>query len=244
MPQHVFYAIVGAMNRLDAEAPPTAFTLDQVSVHRGGTVLLSEISADIPAGACTALVGPSGAGKSTLLRLLNRLLDPTSGRVLCGGVPISDLDVLSLRRRISLIAQQPVLLTGRIADELRVGRPDLTDAEAAELLDRSGLPPGLASRSTEGLSGGEAQRLCLARSLAVGPSVLLLDEPTSALDARSSAAVEDALRALVADGGTVVIVSHEIDQARRLGDQVLVLAGGRLAEQGRPENIAYLGSTS
>jgi putative ABC transport system ATP-binding protein len=218
--------------------------LERVSVHRGGTALLSEISADVPAGACTALVGRSGAGKSTLLRLLNRLEEPSSGRVLREGVPIPSLDVLELRREVSLIGQHPVLLTGLVADELRVGRPGLTDAEIAELLDRAGLSPDLAGRGTQGLSGGEAQRLCLARALAVRPRVLLLDEPTSALDAAASAAVERVVRDLVGDGGTAVIVSHRMDQARRLGDQVLVLARGRLVERGGPERIEYLGRTS
>jgi putative ABC transport system ATP-binding protein len=232
------------MNRPHPQGPPPAFTLERVGVRRGGTALLSEVSAEIPSGACTVLVGHSGSGKTTLLRLLNRLEEPSSGRVLCDGVPVTDMGVLGLRRRVGLLGQHPVLLTGSVADELRVGRPDLSETEAAELLTRAGLSPDLAARGTQGLSGGEAQRLGLARALAVRPRVLLLDEPTSALDAESSAAVERVVGGLVSDGGTVVIVSHRIEQARRLGDLVLVLSGGRIVERGRPESVAYLRSTS
>src|SRR5262249_37785035 len=151
-----------------------------------------------------------GSGKSTLLRLLNRLVEPTAGRVLLNGVPLPALEVLGLRRRVGLVAQQPVLLADRVADDLRVGRPELDDDRAAELLARVGLPAGFEERGTRGLSGGEAQRVCLARALAVEPEVLLLDEPTSALDGVNVAVVADLAREHVAGGGTVVLVSHDL----------------------------------
>ena len=100
------------------------FVLEQASVVRGPARPLDAVSATIPAGWCTAAVGRSGAGKSTLLRLLNRLDEPTTGRVLLDGAPITELDVLALRRRVGLVAQRPVLLTGQVAHEIRVGRPD------------------------------------------------------------------------------------------------------------------------
>jgi UDP-glucose/iron transport system ATP-binding protein len=216
------------------------FTLDYVTVEHGGNTLIHAICADIPAAACTALVGPSGAGKSTLLRLLNRLAEPTSGTVRFRQQPLPSLDVLTLRHRVGLVGQQPVLLTDHVRDELRVGRRDLDDDEAAALLKRVGLPMEMLGRKTAGLSGGEAQRICLARALAVGPEVLLLDEPTSALDAASAQAVERTTLELVAAGMAVVLVSHNTAQARRLADYVLVLRDGRLADSGPAEQIAYL----
>jgi putative ABC transport system ATP-binding protein len=116
------------------------FTLDAITVTRGPVRLLDGVSGCIEMGRCTAVVGPSGAGKSTLLRVLNRLEDPTVGRVLLDGKPIGEMDVPALRRRVGLVAQRPVLLTDRVADELRVGRLDLAAERSLTLLQRVGLP--------------------------------------------------------------------------------------------------------
>ncbi|EST35080.1 ABC transporter ATP-binding protein [Streptomyces roseochromogenus] len=218
----------------------TAFALDQVTVRRGDATLLEEITCAIPASACTALVGPSGAGKTTLLRLLNRLEEPTTGTVTFQDRPLPAWNVLTLRRRVTLVGQQPVLLTDTVMDDLRVGRPDLDRHEAATLLDRAHLPAAYLDRPTTNLSGGEAQRVCLARALAVTPQALLLDEPTSALDAVGTAAVEGVVRDLVADGLTVVLVSHNTAQARRVSDHVLVLDHGHLVDQGEAHRVDYL----
>ena len=204
------------------------FHLDEVAVTVGSAQLLGPITTDIPGGQCTAVVGPSGAGKSTLLRLLNRLTEPSSGRILLDGTPLPELDVLALRRRVGLVAQRPVLLTDRVADELRVGRPELTDQRVVELLGRVGLPVEVAERDTGGLSGGESQRVCLARALAVEPDVLLLDEPTSALDGPNAALIADLVRDHVAAGGTVVLVSHDRSVVRSVADRVLTLEHGNL----------------
>ncbi|UJB46713.1 phosphate ABC transporter ATP-binding protein [Streptomyces sp. A1-5] len=214
--------------------------MNHVTVEHDGNALLHAICAEIPAAACTALVGPSGAGESTLLRLLNRLGEPTSGTVRFHGRPLASLDVLSLRRRVGLVGQQPVLLTETVHDELSVGRPGLDDEQADALLRQVGLPPAMLGRTTSGLSGGEAQRVCLARALAVEPEVLLLDEPTSALDAASARAVERTVRDLVGAGLCVVLVSHNLAQARRVADHVLVLSSGRLADAGPADQVAYL----
>src|SRR5215468_4335399 len=112
------------------------FTLDRVTVRRGGALLLDEVTCHIPAGTCTALTGPSGAGKTTLLRLLNRLDEPDAGQIHLHGQPLPSLDVLALRRRVALVAQAPVLLTSHVLDELRAGQPCLSEDQAAALLEQ------------------------------------------------------------------------------------------------------------
>jgi putative ABC transport system ATP-binding protein len=208
------------------------FHLEQVSVTRGPATLLTGISACIPGGRCTAVTGASGAGKSTLLRVLNRLTEPTTGHITLDGVPIVDLDVSSLRRRVGLVAQASVLLTDRVLDEVRVGRDDLPKAGVVELLARVGLEPQFTLRATAELSGGEAQRLCLARALAVEPDVLLLDEPTSALDGASAEVIGALVADYVSAGGTVVLVSHDRSLIESVAAQVLVLDRGRLVPTG------------
>jgi putative ABC transport system ATP-binding protein len=219
-------------------------TLEDVAVVRAGTRVLDGVSATFLAGRCTAVVGPSGAGKSTLLRLLDRLEEPTSGRVLLDGRPLPSYDVLDVRRRVGLVQQAPVLLGSTVLDDLRVGRPTLTEHEAAALLVRAGLPDQPCDRATASLSGGEAQRLCLARALAVGPQVLLLDEPTSALDAVAAMSVERVVRSLITEGLTAVLVSHDLRQAQRLADDVLVLRDGRVEESGPAADSRYLAGAS
>ena len=216
------------------------FVLDDVTVASGPNRLLDQISAHIPAGECTAIVGPSGAGKSTLLRLLNRLVEPSHGRVLLEGVPLVELDVLALRRHVGLVPQHPTLLTDRVCDELRVGSPDLPADRLAHLLGRVGLPSSLTERRTAELSGGEAQRVCLARALAVAPRVLVLDEPTSALDGLNAALIADLARDHIITGGTVVLAGHDLTVIRRIADTVLELDHGRLIQAGPADTIDYL----
>lgn len=215
------------------------FRLEQVTVIRGTATLLAHVTASIPAGRCTAVTGASGAGKTTLLRVLNRLTEPTTGRVLLDGAPLAELDVLALRRRVGLVAQAPVLLTDRVLDEVRVGRHELPEAQAVELLARVGLAPRFTVRATAELSGGEVQRLCLARSLAVEPDVVLLDEPTSALDGPSAAVIGALVREHVSAGGTVVLVSHDHDLIGRVAEQVLVLKHGHLVVDGCPGDFDH-----
>lgn len=213
-----------------------AFSLDAVTVTRpagkGETRLLDEVRLDIHAGRCTVIVGPSGAGKSTLLRLLNRLEEPTAGRLLFDDRPIAGYDVLELRARVGMVAQAPVLLADTVLDDLRVAVGQLSPAAAAALLARVGLADDFLTRATAGLSGGEAQRVCLARALALDPQVLLLDEPTSALDAFAAHSVEQVVRALVTRELTTVMVAHDLRQAERLADDVVVLIAGRVADAG------------
>ncbi len=220
-----------------------AFVLSEVVVRRCGVTVLDGVSAVIGAGTCTAVTGPSGAGKTTLLRLLNRLDDPASGRITYRGVPIDSLDVVTLRRRVGLVAQHPTLLTARVADELRAGNPALDDVSAVALLTRVGLDADFLHRATTGLSGGEAQRVCLARALALDPEVLVADEPTASLDAASAAAVDRIIADLVSRGRTVVMACHDVERLR-LADQVLVLRAGQVVEAGPPSQLDYLRSGS
>ncbi len=183
-----------------------------------GPIVMS-FDATIPAEGLTAMVGPSGAGKSTLLRLLSRLDDPDGGSVLLEGTDVRDYDVLSLRRRVQHVGQVPVTFPGTVADNVAVARG--AGGEVRKLLQRVGLPGSLEGREADRLSVGEAQRLCLARALAVGPDVLVLDEPTSALDAASKTGIEALIRSLADDGLTVVMVTHEVRQADELADHVI-----------------------
>jgi putative ABC transport system ATP-binding protein len=217
------------------------FRLDRVTTTRGTGDAhvhpLRGVTAEIEAGGVTVVVGPSGSGKTTLLRLLNRMEEPSGGSVLLEGRPLSDIDVLALRRRVGLLLQVPTPFAGTVRANLRAGRPELEDTAAMELLQRVGLDESFAGREATSLSGGEAQRVCLARALAVGPRVLLLDEPTSALDPFATAAVEDAVRSLVADGLTAVWVCHDQRQAQRVGDRALVVHSGQVVEQGPVDRV-------
>ena len=163
--------------------------------------IVAGFTAAVPAGQLTVIVGPSGAGKTTLLRLLNRLDDPDDGAVLFAGQDVRAYDVLDLRRRIQVVGQVPVTFPGTVADNV--------GGDTTALLARVGLNPALATREADRLSVGEAQRMCLARSLALGPEVLALDEPTSALDTTSKAGIEELIVGLARSGLTVVMVTHD-----------------------------------
>lgn len=207
------------------------FELEGVTATRAGRVVFEGLRADLAEGA-TGIVGPSGVGKSTLLRLLNRLADPSAGTVRYRGRDLREHDVLKLRREVGLVPQLPALLEGTVADNVLFG-PRLAKraADVAESLRLAGLDPAFEPRRADALSVGEQQRVMLARTLALQPSVLLLDEPTAALDDTSKAAIERTLRDLRERLGlSFVLVTHDLDQAARLADRVLVLEPGALSE--------------
>ena len=176
------------------------------------------------------LVGPSGAGKSTLLRLCNRLEVPTSGCVRFRGDDVGTLDPLALRRRVGMVFQRPTPFPGTVVENLRVAEPALRDREAGAALERVGLAPELLGRPATELSGGEAQRVCLARTLVTEPEVVLMDEPASSVDRNARLALERLACDLVRDGVSVLWVTHDLDQMRRIADYVVVVIGGRLAD--------------
>jgi putative ABC transport system ATP-binding protein len=206
-----------------------AFEFDRVTVVRAGRRVLDEVTAWIPAAGITVVSGPSGAGKTTLLRLCNRLEIPDAGEVRYRGQPLDELDPLALRRRVGMVFQRPTPFPGTVADNLAVARPDASDGELSTALDRVALDPGLLGQEARTLSGGELQRMCLARTLITGPETLLLDEPTSALDEQPTLVFENTARALAAQGITLVWVTHDNAQARRIADQAYRLRDGNLA---------------
>jgi putative ABC transport system ATP-binding protein len=204
------------------------FELDEVTVAGVERPRLVEVSLALHDGGITVLQGPSGSGKSTLLRLLNRLEAPDAGSVRYRGEDLTARDVLAHRREVGMVFQAPILFPGTVADNLAVAAP--LDPPAL-LLERAGLPASFLTREAGTLSGGEAQRACLARALATRPRALLMDEPTSALDHDATLIIERLARALAGDGVPIVLVSHDREQARRMGDRVVALRDGRVVSK-------------
>lgn len=203
------------------------FEFLDVVVERRQVRALDGLTAAIPGQGVTAVFGPSGAGKSTLLRLCNRLEVPTSGRVTFFGEDIASTDPLWLRRRVGMCFQRPTPFPGTVADNLRVADPDASEERMRETLSRVALTGSWLERDASALSGGEAQRMCLARTLMAQPQVLLLDEPTSAVDAHAARGIEGAVRELAADGIPALWVSHDPAQVERAADRVLRIERGR-----------------
>lgn len=204
------------------------FVFDSVGLRVGEAVVLAGIDAEIADRGVTAIVGPSGSGKSTLLRCCNRLEAPTSGEILYRGSELTALDPLVHRRRVAMVFQRPTAFAGSVLDNLRVAAPGLDLDAGAELLDRVGLPAAMLDQVADSLSGGEAQRMTLARALATEPEVLLADECTSALDDEAKATLERLARSLAESGMPVVWVTHDRAQVDRLADAVLALDAGRV----------------
>ena len=218
----------------DADATTPCFEFVDVSLLApGGESILSGVDATVANGGITVLVGPSGSGKSTLLRLCNRLEAPTSGRVLFRGQDVADLDPLAHRRRVGMVFQRPTLFAGTVRDNLLVADPHGTDERFAGVLERVVLDASFLDRTADDLSGGEAQRACIARALLTEPEVLLMDEATSALDPDARRAIEHLALDLVGGSLTLLWVTHDLEQVRRLigerTDRVLVVLDGRVA---------------
>jgi len=220
------------------ERRAAAFELERVAVVRAGRLVLDEITTRIPAAGITVVAGPSGAGKTTLLRLCNRLAVPDTGVVRYRGQPLDELDPLVLRRRVGMVFQRPTPFPGTVADNLAVARPDAGTGELSTALERVALDPGLLGQEARTLSGGELQRMCLARTLVTRPETLLLDEPTSALDAQPKQVFEATARHLADQGITIIWVTHDDAQAARVADRTYQLRDGHLtgipAEEVRP----------
>ncbi|OBH38426.1 glycine/betaine ABC transporter [Mycobacterium sp. E342] len=203
------------------------FEFLDVVVERQQVRALDGLTAAIPGQGVTAVFGPSGSGKSTLLRLCNRLEVPATGTVSFYGADVAGIDPLRLRRRVGMCFQRPTPFPGTVADNLRVADPNASDARMRDTLARVGLTGSWLDRDATGLSGGEAQRMCLARTLMAQPQVLLLDEPTSAVDAEAARVIERAVRDLAANGVPALWVTHDSAQVERAADRVLHLERGR-----------------
>ena len=199
-------------------------------------VLVSDISVQVQPGEVLAVVGPSGAGKSSFLRLLNRLDEPTGGTVRLNGQDYRGVAPRELRRRVGMVMQVAYLFPGTVAANVAFGPRQngerLSSEQIAALLERVGLP-GYQIRDVSNLSGGEAQRVSLARTLANAPEALLLDEPTSALDDVSARGIEDLVRNIIRERRmTCVIVTHNTVQAHRIADRTMILEAGKLVTIG------------
>src|SRR5262245_51874319 len=204
------------------------FEFERVTVLRAGRRVLDTVTASIPAAGITVVSGPSGAGKTTLLRLCNRLEIPDAGTLSYRGQPLDALDPLVLRRRVGMVFQRPTPFPCSVADNLAVAHPDASTEELAMALERVALDPGLLDQEARTLSGGELQRMCLARTLVTEPETLLLDEPTSALDDQPKRVFENTARELAAQDITLVWITHDDAQARRVADRIYQLRGGHL----------------
>lgn len=228
------------------QGPAVAFR--SVGYAYGETVALRDVSAELRPGTVTALVGPSGSGKSTLARLLPRFDDPLSGSVEIHGTDLRDIDPSELYRYVAFVFQDAALLRMTVRENIRLGRPDAGDDEVrhaaaqAQILDRlDRLPRGLDAMVGEDavFSGGEAQRICIARALLADRPILVLDEATASADPENEARIQDALSA-VARERTVLVIAHRLSTITN-ADQIIVLDDGRVAERGRHAELVAHG---
>ena len=212
-----------------------------------GASSLSDISFQAKKGQTIGIIGGTGSAKTSLVNLISRLYDVTKGEVLVGGKNVKDYDMEVLRNQVSVVLQNNVLFSGTILDNLRWGDKEATLEEcrhacelacADEFIDR--FPKGYETYIEQGgsnVSGGQKQRLCIARTLAVEPEVILMDEPTSALDPEMVGEVLELMKQLAQEGMTMVVVTHEMGFAREVADRVMFVDEGRVKEQGTPEEF-------
>ena len=230
-----------------AQATRTAgIEFSQVTKRYGANTVVDNLTLSIPAGETTVFVGSSGCGKTTTLRMINRMVEPQEGTITIGGQNIADQDPYKLRRSIGYVMQSGGLLPHRTVLEnvmtvpLLNGTPKSQAKERAlDLLGTVGLDASLAQRYPAQLSGGQAQRVGVARALAADASILLMDEPFSAVDPIVRTELQEELLRLQGElHKTIVFVTHDIDEALFLGDNIAVFApGGKLAQYGAPEEI-------
>ena len=210
-----------------AGASDLPIRFESVTVCSRGVTILDRITLEIEAGSPTVLIGPNGSGKTTLLRTAMGLVSPTQGRITWGGIEESP------PARRAIVFQRPVMLrrsvSANLSYALSVARIPHQAERIKELLSMVGLA-SLAKRPARRLSGGEQQRLSLARALARDPAILFLDEPTASLDPASTKAIEDIINAIAASGIKVVISTHDLGEARRIGGEIILLHRGRVVE--------------
>jgi ABC-type methionine transport system ATPase subunit len=220
---------------------PIALETKNLSRSVPGKILVNDISVQVHVAEVVAVVGPSGSGKSSFLRLLNRLDEPTGGSVQLNGEDYRKLAPEELRRRLGMVMQTAYLFPGTVAENVAYGPLQhgqrLLAEEIIALLQHVGLS-GYQGRDTSNLSGGEAQRVSIARTLANGPEILLLDEPTSALDEDSAREVEDLVLDIIRERRmTCVIVTHNNAQARRIAHRTMIIRSGKLIASGPTNEV-------
>jgi tungstate transport system ATP-binding protein len=223
------------MSGMRAPSSILPLALREVSFVAGGRTIIERVSFELAAGPRTVILGANGAGKSVLMRLMHGLLRPTSGEVAWG-----ESDAERLRRRQAMVFQRPVMLRrsalANVLYALKLAGIADRHAVAAKALEDVGLSH-LAQRPARVLSGGEQQRLALARAWSLRPQVLFLDEPTANLDPSATKEIETAIAAVHAAGTKIVMTTHNLGQARRLGDEVLFIHQGRLVERAPVERF-------
>jgi putative ABC transport system ATP-binding protein len=241
----VLLVTVQSRQQIQVSTPSTSGSIvlraDHLFRSVGEKSLVEDATFDVRAGDVLAIVGPSGSGKTSLLRLLNRLDEPTKGTVYVEGADYHQIAPRELRRKLGMVTQRAFLFPGTVEDNLQFGPrqrgESLAQASVEALLTDVGLA-GWATRNVANLSGGEAQRVSFARTLANSPLVLLLDEPTSALDDAAKLGIEGVIQRIVRDHGlTCVMVTHDIAQAARLADRALVLEHGRIVRDGDVKEV-------
>ena len=222
-----------------AAIEPAVLVFEDVSfVVSDGRSVLTGVSLEVAPGQVTVVVGPSGSGKSTLLRLGNRLDAPTAGVVRFKGVDLAETDTRLLRRNVGMVFQKPIPFAGSVRANLAIADSKASDQRFTAVLERVGLDETYLERIADDLSGGEAQRMCIARTLLTDPRVILMDEPTSALDPENRLGIEALALELANKGIGVVWVTHDLDQAHRIADRIEVLLEGQNASA--QESASYL----
>lgn len=237
--------LAAAISGTSTDRPQTALMLETRNLSRAvaGKVLVDNVSLQVEPGEVLAVIGPSGAGKSSFLRLLNRLDEPTGGTVLLNGEDYRGIAARALRRRVGMVMQMPYLFPGTVAGNIAFGPRQhgetIASEQIAALLGRVGLP-GYEDRDVSTLSGGEAQRVSVARALANSPEALLLDEPTSSLDDLSARGVEELVLSIIQERRlTCLIVTHNRPQAARMAARTMVLEAGRLVGLGPTQEMLH-----
>ncbi|KAK9419761.1 putative ATP-dependent permease MDL2 [Seiridium unicorne] len=226
---------------VSAQGPVTFNKVSFAYPTRPAVPIFNELNFTIPSGSNVCIVGPSGGGKSTVASLILRFYNPTSGSILINGVDITSMNVKSLRRRIGVVSQEPVLFSGSIKDNIAYGRPEASNSEVFKAAQEAncqfikdfpdGMDTQVGPRGAQ-LSGGQKQRIAIARALLLNPDILILDEATSALDAESETLVNSALAKLLRSQSTTISIAHRLSTIKR-SDQIIVLSNeGTVAEMG------------
>lgn len=219
-----------------------AVQFKNVEYEINNSKILKEINGVFIQGKLTSIIGPSGAGKSTLLTLINLLKSATKGEIVISGKTIDSYDPMELRRKVQLVSQEATMIKGTVKDNLELPlilqNKNMTDEEAEQYLENVDLSTSFLNKNSKELSGGEKQKLSLARALVNKPSVILLDEVTSALDRNSKQAIELLLQKIKREHNvTMIWITHDINQALRMSDYVWVMKNGEVVETNTVEEI-------